>query len=845
MSNLNRIIKVLQSDVNLTGCITFWNTNSSREGIYEDYPTGVSQEAKVIFERKGFKFLYKHQAEAINLILGKNNVVVSTGTASGKSLCYQIPILNQWLKDKLSTALIIFPTKALTYDQLKSFQEYFECIEDHISRGNLAAVYDGDTPSQNRPLIRKNGRIILTNPDMLHISLLPHHTEWAEFFKNLKYVVIDELHLYRGIFGSHIANLIRRLKRIIEFYAGSPTYILTSATIGNPKELAEKIIEDKVFHIEDDCSPKGEKHFAIYNPPLINEEFGIREGLLASTTKISSLGLIESTQTLVFCKTRKLVELIVRDLHLAFPGLRTKIRGYRSGYLKTARREIESNLKDGAITLAAATNALELGVDIGGVDFVIMAGYPGSIVSIKQRAGRAGRNLNPSLAILITSMNPLDQYFARNPDYLIDRPIEHALIDPDNPLILLSHLQAAVFELPYKADSSFGQLQANKLIDYWDYLCAEGIIHLNRGKFYWVSEEYPSGKFSIRSTASNSFLLQVDREGNPTNLGEIDFNSGLWMCHPGAIYLHDGETFFVDELNLEKSIAFLSPIDCDYTTEPIIATEIVVIKTVENNSEQYFQINYGEIEVNSQVTGFKKISAISREILLIQSLDLPVTTLHTFGTWIILNDQCVQILKDQNMWLSDPNDYGQNWRIIREEVLFRDAYSCQVCGVKGNNDLLHVHHKIPFKLFTNLDQANSLNNLVTLCPDCHRLAELSIRIRSGLSGLRYAISNLAPLLTLSDFGDLNSYADPTAKFADLRPSILIHDTIPAGIGLSHSLYQRINLLLQKCDELIGTCSCKDGCPSCVGPISETGMGGKKETLSLLSLLLKTNSDVPA
>jgi DEAD/DEAH box helicase domain-containing protein len=652
----------------------------------------------------------------------------------------------------------------------------------------------------------------------------------------LSFVVIDELHQYKGVFGSHFANIIRRLKRVLEFYGATPQFILTSATIGNPKELAEKIIEAPVTLIEKDESPKGERHIVLYNPPLISPEFGIREGLLGSTIKLSSFFIEHDIQTIVFCRSRRFVEIVTKELKQKFPEAADRIRGYRSGYLRHERREIESGLKNGSILLVAATNALELGVDIGGVDSVVIAGYPGSMASIKQMSGRAGRHQNTSIAMIIASMNPLDQYFARYPGSLFSKPIEHALIDANNPLILIPHLRSSAFEIPFSSGESFGELGEEDLKQYWDYLIEEGSIQDKNGKYYWLADNYPSADLSIRSTATSSIILQTDDDGLRKTIGTVDFNSGLWMCHEGAIYLHDGEQFLVNTLDLESQTALLSRSDYSYYTEPIKTMEISVISRKIEKEFQFFNINYGEVEVKSQVTGFKKVDGVTREVLSTEPLNLPMTSLLTCGFWIVLNKTCLQNLRDSNMWFAGPNNYGENWLTIRKAILERDAYTCQVCGAQPRSEPLHVHHKSPFKSFVTTILANDPGNLVTLCQNCHHLAELNVKIRNSLSGLRYLISNLAPLLVLCDTSDIDSYSDPMAKFEDSQPVVLVHDTTPAGIGLSESLFRRFNLLLNKCHDLVRSCTCESGCPSCVGPDSENGFCGKQETIFLLSLL---------
>ena len=833
------IINKLKNHPLLSPNFTVWDCKNSQLGSYGEIESLLGSNIQYSLKKLGLTKLYAHQVNALRCIDDGENVVISTGTASGKSLCYQIPILESYSKTGMSTALLLYPTKALTHDQLNSFSSLALTLEQNLVKKPVTSVYDGDSPSYLRQSIRKNVNVLLTNPDMLNVALLPHHTNWSRFFQNLNYVVIDELHQYKGVFGSHFANIIRRLKRVLDFYGATPQFILTSATIGNPKGLAEKVIELPVTLIEQDASPKGERYVVLYNPPLISPEFGIREGLLSSTVKLASFFLENGIQTIFFCRSRRFVEIVTKELKQKFPEFDRRIRGYRSGYLRHERREIESGLKDGSISLVAATNALELGVDIGGVDSVIIAGYPGSMASIKQMSGRAGRHQNPSICLIIASMNPLDQYFARYPDSLFSKPIEHALIDANNPLILLPHLRSSAFEIPFSYTDNFGELSENNLRKYWDYLIEEGSVQNKKGKYYWLADNYPSADLSIRSTATSSIILQTDDEGMKKTIGTVDFNSGLWMCHQGAIYLHDGEQFHVDTLDLESQTASLTRGDFSYNTEPLRTMEISIVSRKSEKEFLNYKINFGEVEVQSQVTGFKKFDGVTREVLSTEPLALPVTSLLTCGFWVILNKICVEKLREAKMWYGDPNNYGQNWPMIRKSILERDEYRCQSCGAQTKHESMHVHHKIPFKSFNSAILANLPDNLVTLCQTCHHLAELNVKIRNSLSGLRYMVANLAPLLVLCDSNDIGSYSDPQAKFEDSQPVVIVHDTTPAGIGLSESLFGRFDLLLEKCNDLVRSCTCESGCPSCVGPDSENGFGGKQETIYLLSLLMES------
>jgi DEAD/DEAH box helicase domain-containing protein len=837
---LPSLINQLENSVDYRSNIPYFNCTEEKNADFVPFPKSIDPLLVEVLQRRGINALYSHQGKALELIQSGENIVISTGTASGKSLCYQIPILNSIIKSGASKSLLLFPTKALAYDQLNSLNQFSDDLRNTSAYlpKITPSIYDGDTPTYTRSTIRENATFLLTNPDMLHLGILPHHTSWQSFFSQLDFIVIDEVHIYRGVFGSHVANVLRRLKRITDFYGSKPKYILTSATISNPQQHAEQLSGQKVHIVDHDGSPHGKKYFLLYNPPIIHEELGVRQGIIQTSVQFSELILKNNIQTLLFSRSRRSVEMIIHEIHILFPGKSPLVRGYRSGYLKSERREIEDGLKNGKIKLAIATNALELGVDIGGVDLVLMAGYPGSISSTRQRAGRAGRKNKTSASILIASANPLDQFLCRHPEYIMDRNPEMALIDPDNPLILLQHLQCAAFELPFCDGDFFGSVDSETLIQFLQVLESQGILINRNGNITWLSQEYPSSNVSLRSTATRNISLRVDSgDEDNSRIGDLDYASCLWMAHPGAIYLHEGEPYIVRSLDLEANIAHLEPSQLPYYTEPVKSQAINIIQDFNHDHFDSYDIHFSEIEVNTQVTGYKQIDWNTREILNIESIDMPVTTLRTNAFWIKIDPKVVEKMRHEKMWLSDPNDYGSTWEKQRNLSKQRDQYRCTLCGAAEGEKPLHVHHKIPFKLFTNPSIANDINNLVTLCQNCHRLVEMNVKIRSAISGLNYSLFHLAPLLVMCDENDLGSFADPAADFADRQPVILIYDAIPAGMGLSHVLYTQHKQLFMDAMELIKHCECDDGCPSCVGPISEAGIGGKKETLHLLELLL--------
>jgi len=813
----------------------------ARDAKMQDFPPVIEADLRHALQENGISKLYNHQLESWQHILDGKNIVVTTGTASGKTLCYNLSVLDSLLKYPDVSALYMFPTKALTYDQYENLVKIRRSLEKEplfISNQLRAAVYDGDTPAHIRSNIRKEARILLTNPDMIHLGMLPHHTLWADFFRYLKFIIIDEIHYYRGVFGSHVANVIRRLQRVAHFYNSYPQFILTSATIANAKEFAEKLIEAPVEMIEQDSSPCGEKIFAIYNPPLVDEELGIRKSSLLESVRISRDFLNRNIQLITFVRTRRSAEMILKYLIEQDRSLKKIVRGYRSGYLPAVRREIEIGLRNGSIKEVVATNALELGIDIGGMDAVQIVGYPGTIASLTQQSGRAGRRKGNSVSIMIASANPIDQYLVNHPEYIFQRSPEKAMINPDNALILFEHLRCAAFELPFIGNLKYGDLIETDLINFLQILVESGDLYERSGNYYWANDQYPSGNFSLRAVGGNPVSLEVEIDGKMKSIGEVDQPSSYWMVHPGAVYLQEGQSFLVKDLNLPESTATLISQDVDYYTVPQEKTVIELVHQIKQEGVLGGNKNLGELLVNQQVTGFKKFLWESRELLSLEPLEMPETQLRTIGYWFSLDEGVVSQLRSEHLWQNDRNDYGPRWNELRTTVRERDHFICQVCGRPENGMEHHVHHKIPFRQFGSLEQANRLENLITLCPTCHQRAELSIRIRSGLSGLQYILNQLAPLFIMCDSSDLGSTAEPQSKIGNGRPTVIIYDQVPAGIGLSDSIYDIHAPLMSAAKELILKCGCKEGCPACVGPSSERIPSGKKETMAILDHLIK-------
>src|SRR6266540_1072354 len=567
-----------------------WRTLPLRPAQTYPFPDDLPASVKKTLVAAGIHSLYSHQLEAWTHSGAAENIILSTGTASGKTLAYNLPVFASLLQDSNARALYLFPTKALAQDQFSNLQSLNASLI--LDTSHLApAIYDGDTPQSARSSIRKNARLVLSNPDMLHTGILPHHTNWLDFFANLKFIVIDEAHTYRGVFGSHVANVIRRLKRVAEFYGARPQFILASATIGNPKDLAENLIEETVTLIDNDGSSRGERHFMIYNPPIIDAALGLRKSSLLESVRLANDLLARNIQSVVFARTRRSVEIILtylqgevntgkqvdrytskqvdKGIHsteqeLQITDYGSRIRGYRSGYLPHQRREIEAGLRNGSVKTVVATNALELGIDIGGLGAAILVGYPGTIASARQQAGRAGRGLESAVAVMVTSASPLDQFLAHHPEYFFEGSPEQALVNPDHLLILLEHLRCAMFELPFQKGEGFGRLSGENVDQYLKFLISNNEAHFSNEKYYWMADQYPAANISLRSASPQGVVLQTTMDDRPLTIGTVDGESALWMVHPGAIYLHEAQSFFVKDLNIEEHIAYLKPIESDY-----------------------------------------------------------------------------------------------------------------------------------------------------------------------------------------------------------------------------------------------------------------------------------------
>jgi DEAD/DEAH box helicase domain-containing protein len=752
----------------------------AREAQFRPMPGWVRPELAAAYRAKGIERLYSHQAAAAELARAGKDFVVVTPTASGKTLCYNLPVLNAVLENADTRALYLFPNKALAQDQLAELHDLATRLDDQFG----VFTYDGDTPSDARKAIRERGHVVLSNPDMLHTGILPHHTKWTRLFENLRYIVLDELHTYRGVFGSHLANVLRRLVRIARFYGSKPQFICCSATIANPGELASQLIEREVGVVEENGAPAAEKLFVFYNPPMVNRNLGIRRSYLNETTRVAKELLARKLQTIVFANSRLHTEVLLTYLQQANPpqpGRPEPIRGYRGGYLPGERREIERGLREGRVRGVVATNALELGIDIGSLDACVMAGYAGSIASTWQRAGRAGRRNGTSCAVLVASSAPLDQFIVQHPDYFFGRSPEHAYVQPDNLEILVNHLKCAAFELPVAPGDKFGSVDVQQLCER---LAEAGFLHRSGGNWHWVQEAYPADTVSLRSVTSDNFII-IDasgaENGKPEVIGEVDFSSALTTVHPKAIYLHQGQQYHVERLDFDERKAYVKPVKVDYYTDAIRYTQVRVLEIAEEERIAGPAARaHGDVLVRSQVVGFKKIKFFTNENVGDGKLELPENEMHTTAFWITLERSLLAALP---FALSE-----------RESGIFGLLYA--------------------------------LESMATLLLMCDR------------RDLGTAVGERPPSPGVETEWHEYTVAtdDPTKINEFFEPNLYLYDAYPGGIGFSEPLFRAHDLLLRRTRELIAGCPCDSGCPSCVGPAGQKSERTKEATLAILDRL---------
>lgn len=644
--NVDQLADALRRDNIFMQNVVRWEVMPAREARYAPFPEGIDPRLLPVLEKRGVHQLYTHQAHAVRSALAGQDIVVVTPTASGKTMCYNLPVLSAILKDNDARALYLFPTKALSADQVSELYELIEAMDVDVK----TFTYDGDTPGAARRAVRQAGHIVVTNPDMLHSGILPHHTKWVKLFENLKYIVIDEIHTYRGVFGSNLANVLRRLMRLCEFYGSHPQFILCSATIQNPKELAETLIGREVEMVDDNGAPMGQRHFVFYNPPVVNCQLGIRKGVIPETRAIAGMLLKCGIQAITFARSRLTVEVLtkyLKDMVRDPLGNAGRVRGYRGGYLPTERREIEQGLRAGKIDAVVSTNALELGIDIGALDACVLCGYPGTIASAWQQAGRAGRRKGTSIVFYVASSAAIDQYIVSHPDYFLHQSPENALLNPDNLYILLNHFKCAAFELPFEDGDSFGNAPAPE--ELLEYLADSAILRHVDGRYHWMAEDFPASEISLRSAASENFLIvDITNPAHHRVIGEMDRYTVPMLLHENAIYMHEAQQYQVEKLDFDACKAFIRQVDAGYYTDANLNVSLSLLDIEKSDGEPSGVTRaLGEVKVTTLVTMFKKIRFDTHETLGFGHVRLPETDMHTTAMWWTLpDDLCVRYESD-------------------------------------------------------------------------------------------------------------------------------------------------------------------------------------------------------
>jgi len=642
-ASLEEWIESIKKQPDIMEQVTYWHTIPPRDARYAEMPADVHPAIVRALKDKNITRLYTHQAQSYEQVRRGNHLVTVTPTASGKTLCYNLPVLQRIMEDDSARALYLFPTKALAQDQVAELHELVNLMEADVK----THTYDGDTPPTVRQAVRNAGHVVVTNPDMLHSAILPHHTKWVKLFENIKYIVIDEVHSYRGVFGSHVANVIRRLKRICRFYGSNPQFICASATIDNPQEHAERLIGESVALVDDNGAPAGEKHFVFYNPPVVNRQLGIRRSSVLETRKLAAQLLRQGVQTIVFARSRVRVELLLTYLQeLVKNELGTKsIRGYRGGYLPKLRREIERGLRSGEIRGVVSTNALELGIDIGQLQACVLNGYPGTIASTWQQSGRAGRRQGSAITFMVASSNPLDQYIIDNPRYFFEKSPERALIHPDNLIILIDHIKCAAYELPFEEGETFG---GETLADVLEFLVEEKVLHHVNNRWYWMDQSFPAHGISLRSAAQENFIIIDMTEGSKV-IGEVDRFGAPTLIHEEAIYIHEGVQYQVEKLDYEEKKAYVREVNVDYFTDANLAVQLKVLHIDKEKQNGDLMRYYGEVTVNAKATIFKKIRLRTHENIGSGPIHLPEEELHTSAYWFSFSDEAAARLGANDM----------------------------------------------------------------------------------------------------------------------------------------------------------------------------------------------------
>jgi DEAD/DEAH box helicase domain-containing protein len=780
---LGEILDDLLISASTGRCITATRHFPARPPVLVPFPSSLDPRIVDALRGRGIEQLFSHQARVWELVEAGRHVVVVTPTASGKTLCYNLPALQSLVDRPDARILYLFPTKALAHDQLAELEALAAALPEM-----RMFTYDGDTPQDARRAVRARANLVLTNPDMLHAGILPHHTKWATLFQNLRYVVIDELHAYRGVFGSHLANVIRRLKRICAHYGSTPQFIMASATIANPGELASRLTGEAVVEITESGAPTGEKTFLCYNPPVVNRDLGIRAPYLGEAAKLAIRLLRAEVPTIVFAQSRLSTEVLLTSIKHGVADRATGdagiVRGYRGGYLPNRRRTVERELRAGEALGVVSTNALELGVDIGHLDAAVLAGYPGTIASLWQQAGRAGRRAGSSAAILVATSAPLDQFMVTHPDYLFGTPPEHARVNPDNPFILVNHLKCAAFELPIAEAERFGELEVRRELAALE---DEGLLHRAGSRYHWASETYPADHVSLRTVTTDNFVVidttfRDEKQTKKRNIiAEVDWGSAFATIHPKAIYLVESEPYEVQELHFredEEKVAYVKRVNVDYFTDAISAKGVWILRRLEGRQHTAYLAEQGEVLVAEKVVGFKKIKLGTLENVGSGEVELPQQEKQTTSVWLTVAAEALE-------------------RVSRS----RDEL---IDGLRAVTYLLH--HLAPIFLLCDIRDLGSW------------LGD-STPVEAGVVATRESAKQR--LLQAERF----------------NPTIYLYDAHAGGIGLAERLFEILPDLLQRGLETLQACACGAGCPSCVGPVNEVGRRAKATAARLLSVLI--------
>jgi DEAD/DEAH box helicase domain-containing protein len=754
----------------------------ARAAALEPFPGSLDPRIAAALRARGIGDLYSHQARAWDLVHKGENVVVVTPTASGKTLCYNLPVLQALLHQPDARVLYLFPTKALAQDQLAELEQLAKQLPEL-----RMFTYDGDTPQDARRAVRARANLVLTNPDMLHSGILPHHTKWATLFQNLRYVVIDELHAYRGVFGSHVANLMRRLRRICRHYGADPQFIMASATIANPREHAEHVIGAPVGGITESGAPTGDKLFICYNPPVVNPELGIRAPYLGEASRLALRFLRERIATIVFAQSRLSTEVLLTSIKAGVAdrtGDTGIVRGYRGGYLPTRRRAVEQGLREGEVLGVVSTNALELGVDIGHLDVAVLAGYPGTIASLWQQAGRAGRRSEASAALLVATSAPLDQFMMSHPDYLFGASPEHARVNPDNPFILVNHLKCASFELPFADGEAFGDRDVRRELAALE---DEGVLHRAGARYHWASETYPADHVSLRTVTTDNFLVidTTARDETQTKkrqvIAEVDWGSAFATIYPKAIYLVESDPYEVQELRFredEEKVAYVKRVHVDYFTDAVSAKGVWILQRLADRQHTDWLAEQGEVLVAEKVVGFKKIKMATLENVGSGEVELPQQEMQTTSVWITCPPETLARVSPS-----------------REEL---------IDGLRGVSHLLH--HLAPIFLLCDVRDLGSWLGDTTPAESGKNVATRE--------------STRRRLLDAETF----------------NPTIYLYDAQAGGIGLAERLFEVLPDLVRHARQTLTACPCAWGCPSCVGPVNEVGRRAKATAGAILARL---------